>query len=273
MRQSFVQPRHGFAAAKRFNRQPAFTLVELLVVIGIIGALVAILLPALSKARDSANRVKCMSNLRQIGAAFVMYAQSNKGCFPFIASLHNAGNADLQEDWIHWRTPEIRGGLKTSAIAPYLSTNDVALQQIFRCPSDTLGRTQADLPTGAYRYSYSMNGYMDPRGPEEDTKMTFRVRLGTIRNSADKTLVVEECPQTINDGHWDPGHFSGRIWDVDFDRLSIRHEDARADFLPIISGLVSNPEKRGNAGFCDGHVEFVTRQFAHDPSHVVPNRW
>src|SRR6059058_675293 len=63
------------------NRR-GFTLVELLVVIGIIALLISILLPALNKARKAANTVKCMANLRSIGQGLQLYASQNKNYIP-----------------------------------------------------------------------------------------------------------------------------------------------------------------------------------------------
>ena len=64
------------------SRNSAFTLIELLTVVAIIGVLAAILIGSISKVRDAARRATCASNLREIGAAFPLYAADNKGLYP-----------------------------------------------------------------------------------------------------------------------------------------------------------------------------------------------
>src|SRR5687768_16989487 len=88
-------PSRNNTSNHRPRRHGAFTLVELLVVIGIIALLISILLPSLSKARESAKQVQCLSNLRQLAYATITYCTANGGVFP-----GQGGNNYLPHNWV-----------------------------------------------------------------------------------------------------------------------------------------------------------------------------
>jgi prepilin-type N-terminal cleavage/methylation domain-containing protein len=114
----------------RADRQhDAFTLVELLVVIGIIAILIAILLPALAKAREQAKQVACASNMRQIGFAMLMYANGNRGqMFPSDAGGPNDFPPDDQQ-WFVWV-------MKVKPPAPLPADGFLWIPRVLSCPVD-----------------------------------------------------------------------------------------------------------------------------------------
>ncbi len=113
--------------AKKFRSAcgRAFTLIELLVVVSILALLLALLLPALSRARDAGRRVACVSNIRQIVAGCSMYAIDNKGRLPFAitfiddtAYMNMGGNAVWLQD----------------VLTNYVSGYQGHMSPVFRCP-------------------------------------------------------------------------------------------------------------------------------------------
>ena len=89
-------------------KRRVFTLVELLVVIGIIAILAAMLMPALQKAREQANRSDCSSQLKQIGLSIIMYANENRGMTPTVESgasiAHNADSLKILLEYDYLKT-------------------------------------------------------------------------------------------------------------------------------------------------------------------------
>jgi prepilin-type N-terminal cleavage/methylation domain-containing protein/prepilin-type processing-associated H-X9-DG protein len=235
-----------------------FTLVELLVVIGIIALLISILLPALSKARENSRRVACLSNLRQIGTAFVMYANEHKGGLP---DTPKTGTGIDQDAW-YWQAARINK-IGESPIGQYLGMT-ATNQRVMICPSDDVHARQRG-GSSPYPFSYVINIFANGNKPEAVKK------LGQFRNSSEKVLLYEEDPSTIDDGNGELWTRGGN-WQY-CNLLSLRHDPGnlkqRPD-LPSNAG-VPNLEGRGNVAFADGHGDYVNRRFGHSKSHVVPD--
>ena len=131
----------------------AFTLVELLVVIGIIAILISILLPSLSKARKQARRTQCLSNQRQIAMAILMYANKSNGWLPpFNGGISNTRIAD-------------NGAYR--ALGLLYSTKVIAKSSVYYCPE----RTAA--PDSNYVYQPEM--WVDPPPKKIDISYLYRV--------------------------------------------------------------------------------------------------
>ena len=251
-----------------------FTLVELLVVIGIIALLISILLPSLSKAREQGNAIKCLSNLRQLGTAFQGYFNDNKSRFPFTAVWAGATTGAENEDWIWWQNNVVPGNasffgrpvpdINGSALARYLGKVSA---EMFRCPTDdVLNRKSMNAIDGPYPYSYTMNSRLNGRDPKTP-------KVTSVRNPTEKVLLAEEDQLTINDGHWAPPLYDQNgtyVASGSLDLLETRHDRRKLDPDTNVTTALPNPNLRGNVLFVDSHAAFVDRQYAHRDIHVMP---
>jgi len=197
------------------NRQRAFTLVELLVVISIIGMLMALLLPAVQQAREAARRLQCMNNMDNIATGVQIFVTS-KGYFPgLLDKVAKSGQDYTEATWLMMIFPSLEQGdvyevwnnptsgpAQWAAASPYIP--------IVNCPS-ALNIDHSEPST-----NYVANaGIGIPLGPDYDSSQraangvfadrantTQRVSLSDFRNGSSNTLMASESLLAEN---WVPG--------------------------------------------------------------------
>jgi prepilin-type N-terminal cleavage/methylation domain-containing protein/prepilin-type processing-associated H-X9-DG protein len=234
-----------------------FTLVEILVVIGVIAVLMAILLPTLSLATESSRRVSCASQLRQVGAALTAYVNENRGEFPY-APRATANDADA----LWWQPARVRE-IGNKGIGPYLNLRPDDLR-MFRCPTDSEAATRQ--AAGRYPLTYVFNSNLNGNGIA-----TVR-KINQVKDSTSVVWVYEENGVSIDDGN-------GTLWNVkgtwgNIGMLGLRHDHKNRRQYPDASSAVTgipNLQGRGNLLFVDGHVEYLERAEAHKKEHALPN--
>jgi prepilin-type N-terminal cleavage/methylation domain-containing protein len=143
-----------------------FTLIELLVVIGVVAVLVALLMPAIRAAQLQVQTVRCASNLRQIGAALHMYANSNQGWLPAWSGWHT---------WPPGTEDDSAGPAWTIEMIPYIGNPD---SPVYNCPS---------FPGPVKCRNYFLGAQWAGRSHRTAMKLTDVTKTGRFVLSGDKT--------------------------------------------------------------------------------------
>lgn len=232
-------------------RNRAFTLVELLVVIGIISVLISVLLPALARARDSANAIACASNLRQIGMAIQLYAQESKGVLPMGEPFPNT------TAWGRWTTMLVGPGYLKGAGQTTSRYSIARAGAVWGCPSDPTFQLGAAIifegGAQSHNFSWLPNSRVMPWATHYID--TTAARITRIRRPSDRLVLTERDALgfTASGGN-NGGVPIGLIpaWNVQriIDRVSGRHGQQKA-------GRFDRSMAMANVLFLDGHVNLM----------------